>query len=100
MLHNADHKLIDPEQGMLQSPISVDLPAEVVSDAIIGAFQQLVYSNPITSQKEATRRDCHGNSGPAKILVRGTIFFDKNGPVGPILSGKSGPGVEIMVRVY
>ena len=34
--------------------LCVGLPAEVVSDAIIGAFQQLGYSNPTASQKEAT----------------------------------------------
>ena len=34
--------------------LCVSLPAEVVSDDIIGAFQQFSYSNPTASQKEVT----------------------------------------------
>ena len=63
MLHNtANRKLIDPEQWRSQSPGSacVGLPAEVVSDAIIGAFQQLAYSNPTASQKRSDLGVCEG----------------------------------------
>ena len=37
----------------MEVTIPVGLSAEMVSDAIIGAFQQLGYSNPTASQKEA-----------------------------------------------
>ena len=47
MLHNANHKLIDQAALEVMIPrLSVGLPAKVVSDAIVGAFQQLGYSNP------------------------------------------------------
>ena len=62
--------------------LSIGLPAEVVSDAIVGAFQQLGYSNLTASQEEAIFEFVKGRdvivsipTGEGKSLCYATLPF-------------------------